>query len=231
MFLHSRPTASAVLVVAFAALVYCGPSGAERMQDDTVVRSDSYPSRGRPSRAPASEARPLGELLNADRITLAELGEVARAFNASEYWHARWDDLLVEANVEATIMVLGQTETTDDKILATGHLITDHTSIKRGLLLNLGPESVWVTPDDGFGEIEVYARGVFAVGSHVARQEGRDTDPNSCSVTCVEGYWACCECAPDFPCTCKCFPVKDFNEECDSGGEGATQCSTSRPEA
>jgi len=229
MIVHSRTTASAALLVALAALVCCAPSGAQ-MQDDAVSRTDSYPPRGWPSRTPQREPRPLGQLLNADRITLAELGAVARAFNATEYWHVRSEELLIEANQEATLMVLGETETVDGDILTTGHLISEPGQIRKGLLLNLGPEPVWVTPDDRLGAVEVYARGVFGVGSHIMRKDGRGTDPNSCSVTCAEGYWACCECTPNFPCTCKCYPAEGFNEQCDSGGVGATQCSISRPE-
>jgi hypothetical protein len=221
MTVHSRTTASAALLVALAALLYCAPSGAE-MQDNARSRAAS--------RAPERHARPLGRLLTAERMTFAELGEVAKAFNANAYWHARSDELLVEANDGATIMILGETETVDDDVLATGHLITEFTRIKKGLLLNLGPGPVWVTPDERFDPIELLPGSLFGVGSHIVIEDGRGTDPNACSVSCVEGFWACCNCEDGQPCTCKCVREDSHGWTCMTGGEGSYECSISRPE-
>ncbi len=222
MNLHSRATAAAVLIVAFAALVCCVSSDAQ-MRDDRGVRT-------RTAGVEKPQARPLAELLHADRLTWHEVGQVAKAFNATMYWHARTDELLIEADHLSTIMVLGPAETVDGKILATGHILTEPTAIRKGLIINLGPEPVWVSPEEDYDPVEVFAGGVVGVGSHVIRTDGKDTDPNQCSVTCDEEYWACCNCKTGESCTCTCVKKGTYGWTCQSGGQGAASCSISRPD-
>lgn len=57
---------------------------------------------------------------------------------------------------------------------------------------------------------------------------GSENNPDSCSVTCDTGYYACCYQAglPNYEKKCEC-KENGTTHTCDSGGVGSSSCSSS----
>jgi hypothetical protein len=100
--------------------------------------------------------------------------------------------------------------------LATGEAIYDGKIAEGNVWLvldKIAEGNVWLVLDKS-GEASI----VF-----VDRLSGRR---NSCSVTCGEGYFSCCNINPLLGAECKC-KKKDDDAKCSSGGAGSTSCSIS----
>lgn len=121
---------------------------------------------------------------------------------------------LIEAVVDSRV---------GDGIAAAGTRLFAGAFVAEGALINHGGGTLVVRQPDGTRTLVEPGHGVVV---RPAAAAAADADPCSvCSVSCSDGYYACCKRRGWFSCA-KCTCVANGEEgDCDSGGPGSRSCS------
>jgi hypothetical protein len=110
-----------------------------------------------------------------------------------------------------------------DRVLEAGLRVFPGEVVHQGALVNQGEVALTVRLGDGQTARVEPGHGVVVAD---AQAVAVDADPcDSCSVSCSDGYYSCCNPAGWFSCA-KCTCVKNGEEkECQNGGPGSKSCS------
>ena len=95
-------------------------------------------------------------------------------------------------------------------------------ALTEGVWINLSGETVYLFIEE-VGAYELVP--MEAVGVDLP-DDGFDPEAaplKTCTVSCDDGYYACCKYGS--PPTCKCYLPADLPNNCDAGGAGAASCS------
>ena len=177
------------------------------------------------------DERSFDQLITASELTPDEMATIAATFGAEAYFVT---EVPVTVLSGTKLFIIGHVTMDSGDEYGFGDTVLPGETINKGLIWNRSDEPA-ESAFSGFPNdpISIASGDMMVVGPFLVVSDGSGIPPSggpqTCSVTCGSGYFACCSFQVGLYPTCQCLQNSTQNPNCTAGGgPGASQCSASQ---